>query len=95
MNRPTGNSPVQIQASYSRGALIAAYLYLPATHPRRSVRCEEVGDGMIVDIGEAGRPIGIDISDPAIATRDSINRVLGAWGLPPITDRDLRPLKVA
>ena len=86
---------IGISVSYYHGELVAAYLYLPASHPRRSIRCEEVGDGLIVDIGEDGRPIGIDISDPAIASRDSINRVLGAWGLPPVSERDLRPLKVA
>ena len=95
VTRRTAPDPIQLQASYHRGELVAAYLYLPSRHPRRSVRCEEAGNGLIVDFGEDGQPIGIDISDPASATTDRINSVLLSWGLPPVTDLDLRPLRAA
>lgn len=95
VTRRTAPDPVQLQASYYRGELVAAYLYLPAAHPRRSVRCEDAGDGLIVDIGADGRPIGIDISAPSLATAARINLVLAAWGLPPVPEHDLGPLKAA
>ena len=95
VTRRTAPDPVQLQASYYRGELVAAYLYLPAAHPRQSVRCEDAGDGLIVDIGADGRPIGIDISAPSLATAARINLVLAAWGLPPVPEHDLGPLKAA
>ena len=95
VTRPSGPDPIQLQASFYRGELIAAYLYLPCEHPRRSVRCQEAGHGLIVDIGADGRPIGIDISAPSLATAERINQVLASWGLPQVSERDLRPLKAA
>ncbi|MEY4826915.1 MAG: hypothetical protein RJA12_1227 [Planctomycetota bacterium] len=86
---------IELEASYLRGELIAAYLHLPAAAGVLSARCEEAGPGLVIDFAADGRPIGIEVTSPRLVTVGAINAVLLKLGMPTMSDRDLAPLKVA
>ena len=50
---------------------------------------------MVVDLGRGGKPIGIEITAPALVSQAMFNRVLKQFGLPAAKSADLAPLKVA
>lgn len=84
-----------LEVTYHRGALIAAYLYLPRQSGEKSHRTSKVDPGMIVDFNESGKPIGIEITAPSIVTAKDINSLLKNLGLSEIVATELTPLRAA
>jgi uncharacterized protein YuzE len=71
---------------------MAAYLYLSREAGERSCRTQRVEPGMVVDFGQSGRPIGIEITAPGMVSASEINALLHDLGLGPVAQADLAPL---
>lgn len=84
-----------LEVTFRRGRPIAAYYYLPRRLGQRSYRSVRIEPGMVVDLGRGGKPIGIEITAPALISRAILNRVLKQFGLPAAKPADLAPLKAA
>ncbi len=50
---------------------------------------------MIIDYGEDGKAIGIEITAPTKVTVNDLNRVLASLGATALTADDVAPLKAA
>lgn len=83
-----------VQATYRKGKLFAAYVYLPRKPGDRSKRVEEPLPGLLVDYTADGRPIGIELPSPAAVSISDVERVLRELGFTP-TPEELAPLRAA
>ena len=84
-----------LEVTYRKGRPMAAYLYLPRKDKEKPVRGEKREPGMIVDLTEAGEPIGIEITAPGMITIGDINAVLHDYGISPVSGEELSPLEAA
>ena len=84
-----------LEVTFRHGRPIAAYLYLPRQPEEKSCRTQRVEPGMVIDFGQSGQPLGIEITAPGQVSLADVNRVLDDLGLSPITDDDLSPLLAA
>ena len=84
-----------LEVTFRHGKAIAAYLYLPRETGERSYRTATDEAGMVIDFGQRGNPIGIEITAPTKVTIADLNHVLGKLGLPPMPDSELAPLRAA
>lgn len=84
-----------LEVTFRRGRPLAAYLYLPREPGEKSARTSKLDPGLIVDFGQSGKPIGIELTAPTRVTLAALNRVLADLGLSPLSDADLEPLRAA
>ena len=84
-----------LEITFRKGKPLAAYLYFPRKNRARSVRTENVGEGLLVDYGAGGQPIGLEITAPTLVTLDQINEVLRELKLPLLDPEELAPLQAA
>jgi hypothetical protein len=84
-----------LEVTFRHGRPIAAYLYLPREIGEKSYRTSKAEPGMVVDFGQSGNPIGIEITAPTKITVADLNDVLSKLGLPPMKDSELTPLQAA
>lgn len=84
-----------LEVTFHNGRPIAAYLYLPREIGEKSYRTSKAEPGMVVDFGQSGNPIGIEITAPTKITAADLNDVLSKLGLPPMKDSELAPLQAA
>ena len=84
-----------LEVTFRRGKPIAAYLYLPRESGEKSVRTAKVEAGMVIDFGQKGNPIGIEITAPTKVTITDLYHLLVKLGLPPMQDNALAPLRAA
>ena len=84
-----------LEITFRKGVPFAAYLCFPRKVGSKSVRTEAVGEGLLVDYGSDGHPIGLEITAPTHVTPDQINAVLEDLGLPPMEPNGLTPLQAA
>ena len=84
-----------LEVTFRRGKPIAAYLYLPRESNERSFRTAKAEAGMVIDFGQSGNPIGIEITAPTKVTIADLNHALTKLGLPPMQDNELAPLRAA
>ena len=84
-----------LEVTFRRGKPIAAYLYLPRASNERSFRTAKAEAGMVIDFGQRGNPIGIEITAPTKVTIADLNHALTKLGLPPMQDNELAPLRAA
>ena len=82
-----------LEVTFHAGEPLAAYLYLPRNEGDRSARLKKHGAGLLVDLAEDGRPIGIEIAIPALMTVEAVNQILESYGLNQIDEAELAPLK--
>jgi hypothetical protein len=68
---------------------------LPRQEGDRSVRVEKHGTGLLVDLSDDGRSIGIEIAIPSLVTVEAVNKILEAYGLDRIDEAELAPLRTA
>ena len=83
-----------LEVTYRHGKPLAAYLYLPRDENAKSVRVVQDQSGLLVDLGEDGRPIGIEILSPRETSLHSINEVLGKYALPSLDREEVAPLAI-
>lgn len=84
-----------LEVTFRHGRPIAAYLYLPRGTGEKSYRTSKVEPGMVIDFGQGGNPIGIEITAPTQVTVADLNAVLSKLGLAPLEDSELAPLRAA
>ena len=84
-----------LEVTFRRGKPFAAYYYLPRTPGEKSVRTEKVGAGFLIDYGQSGRPIGIEITAPENINLRLINEIMGRLNLSPAEQADFAPLLAA
>jgi len=84
-----------LEATFRRGRLMAAYLYLPRDPGARSTRTKRFESGLLVDFDEQGRPIGIEITAPNQISAVAVNQLLADLGLSPMPESHLAPLQAA
>ncbi|HLX61729.1 MAG TPA: DUF2283 domain-containing protein [Planctomycetota bacterium] len=72
-----------LEVTYRKGRPLAAYFYLARRRGDRSYRTVPIGDGMLVDYSEDGRPIGIEMTAPAKASLERLNKIMRDLGVPP------------
>lgn len=88
------NAPY-LEVTFRRGRALAAYLYLPRRVGDKASRSEPLDESLVVDRAADGRPIGIEIIDPAAVSLERMNAVLRQLQLPELSASDLAPLHAA
>ncbi len=73
---------------------MAAYLYLPRHEDDKSRRVVKEGAGMLVDLTEDNRPIGVEILSPQQVSLAALNAILEKYALPALELQELAPLAV-
>jgi hypothetical protein len=89
MNQP------YLEVTFRRSKPIAAYLYLPRKSGDRAASSEPLGNDLVIDRTADGRPIGIELLNPAATTGEQLNQVLRGLQLPEIAETELAPLHAA
>lgn len=84
-----------LEITYRKGKVVAAYLYLPRQPREKVKKTAKAAEGILVDYGKGGRPIGIEITAPHQVTRQAIEQVITQLNLPPFADDELKPLLAA
>jgi uncharacterized protein YuzE len=84
-----------LEVTFRHGRPLAAYLYLPRAPGDKSRRAVQVGNGLIVDYTESGKPIGIEITAPQKITVVDLNRILASFNVPALSEADVAPLRAA
>ena len=81
-----------LEITYRNGKAIAAYLYLPRQMGDRSVRTKRLGGGLVIDLADDGRAIGIEVTSPNRATLADLNRALLEANQPELRPDEAAPL---
>ena len=84
-----------LEVTFRKGKPLAAYLYLPRANGPKVASTREHAQGILVDFGEDGEPIGLEITAPAQVSLESINDVLRGLGKSPLNSEDVAPLVAA
>ena len=84
-----------LEVTFRKGKPFAAYFYLSRTPGEKSVGTKKAGAGILIDYGKSGRPIGIEIIDPAKINLHVINEILSKLNLHLAEQQDLAPLTAA
>jgi hypothetical protein len=83
-----------LEITYRQGKPVAAYLYLPRHEDDKSLRVVQEERGILVDLTEGDRPIGIEILSPEHVSLATINGVLAKYALPLLDLQEMAPLAV-
>ena len=86
---------VFLKVTYRHGRPIAAYLHLPRRPGDAADRTERIDDVLLVDRAADGRPIGVEIVDPARFDPVRLFALLESLGQAAIDREELRPLVAA
>jgi len=81
-----------LEVTYRRGQPLVAYLYLPRRDGDRCVRVAREPSGMVVDLAEGDRAIGVEILDPQQVTVKALNATLAKYAQPALDQSELAPL---
>jgi len=84
-----------LEVTFRHGQPLAGYLYLPGSEGAKSSRVKKCGAGLLVDLDENGKPIGIEMAIPSMVTTEAINEILDSYGFGPIDPVELAPLRHA
>jgi len=84
-----------LEVTFRNGKPVAAYLYLPREPGEKSKRTEKAGNGLLIDYGNGGRPIGIEITAPDQISADILNEVLTKLNVRPVEPSEVSPLLAA
>ena len=85
----------QLVVTFVNGEPYVGYFH-PAQVRRETVaRSRRCGSGLVADLAEDGRVLGIEITAPSLVDLETFNRVLGTLGLEPVDERVLAPLHAA
>lgn len=84
-----------LEITFRKGKTVAAYLYLPREPGQKSQRTEKAGNGLLIDYGESGQAIGIEITAPSQISVDVLNEILTKLNLRPIEPSEMSPLLAA
>ncbi|PYQ86913.1 MAG: hypothetical protein DMG03_06470 [Acidobacteria bacterium] len=80
-----------LQVTYRKGKPFSAYLHLSHQTGEKSARTVPSTDGLlVVDYGQNGKAIGIEITAPV-----GLNRLLSELGETPLSEHDYLPVRAA
>lgn len=88
-------TPASLQITYRLGRPLAAYYHLGPSRPGQVERSRELGHGLVADLDEDGRPVGVEITAPTLLTVEAFNAALEGLGLDPVPAAELAPLHAA
>lgn len=86
---------ISLQVTYRKGRPFAAYIYLDRRPGDETVRTEEVTSDLVVDYGEDGRALGIEVITPGAVGVEEIFEVFDRFGLGRPSESELEPLRAA
>ncbi|MEI6635432.1 MAG: hypothetical protein WCJ21_09235 [Planctomycetota bacterium] len=86
---------VFLNVTYRHGRPIAAYFHLPRQPGDTAVQTDRIDDVLLVDRAADGRPIGVEITDPALFDPDRFFVLLESLGQTAVDRDELRPLVAA
>ena len=89
------NGKAYLEVTFRKGEPFAAYFYLPRNPGEKSVRTEKAGAGVVIDYGNSGRPVGIEITAPENISLGAINKILAGLNLHPAEQDGFAPLLAA
>lgn len=84
-----------LEVTYRKGRPIAAYLYFPRELESRAVRTEDAGQGFRIDYDQEGRPLGVEITAPSLATAARLDEIMQRLGQTPLHSGEWAPLQAA
>jgi hypothetical protein len=85
-----------LQVTYRKGKPFSAYLHLSHQTGEKSARTVPSADGLLViDYGQSGSAIGVEITAPSAVPLDRLNRVLADLGETPLSEHDYLPVRAA
>jgi uncharacterized protein YuzE len=85
-----------LQVTYRKGKPFSAYLHLSHQTGEKSARTVPSADGLLViDYGQNGKPIGVEITAPSAVTLERLNGVLASLGEPLLSEHDYLPVRAA
>jgi hypothetical protein len=84
-----------LEITFRRGKPVAAYLFLPRLENDKSWRVAQEDHGLLVDLAQDGRPIGIEILAPTKITLSNINEILTKYSLPLLDSDEVAPLQAS
>jgi uncharacterized protein YuzE len=84
-----------LEVTFRKGEPFAAYYYLPRAPREKSVKTEKAGEGVLIDYGESGNPIGIEITAPRQINLSHLNEILARLQVDPIEQEEIAPLQAA
>ena len=85
-----------LQVTYRKGKPFSAYLHLSHQTGEKSARTVPSADGLlVVDHGQNGKAIGVEITAPSAVPLDRVNRVLADLGETPLSEHDYLPVRAA
>jgi hypothetical protein len=85
-----------LQVTCRKGEPFSAYLHLSHQTGEKSARTVPSGDGLlVVDYGQNGKAIGVEITAPSAVPLDRLNRVLADLGETPLSEHDYLPVRAA
>jgi len=86
---------ISLQVTYRRGEPFAAYIYLDREPGEKVKRTVEVTSDLLVDYGEDGRALGIEVITPEVVEVEEILKVFDNLGLGRPAETELEPLRAA
>jgi len=85
-----------LQVTYRKGKPFSAYLHLSHQTGEKSARTVPSADGLlVVDHGQNGKAIGVEITAPSAVPLDRLNRLLSDLGKTPLSEHDYLPVRAA
>jgi uncharacterized protein YuzE len=85
-----------LQVTYRKGRAFAAYLHLSHPTGEKSAKTSASSDGLlVVDYGDSGRALGVEITAPQAVTLERLNELLADLGEPPMAEQDYKPVRAA
>jgi uncharacterized protein YuzE len=81
-----------LEVTFRKGKIIAAYLYLPRTIGEKVNYTEKISSGVLIDYGDNGRPIGVEITTPQNINMEKINEIFGSLNIETMSEKELAPL---
>ena len=85
-----------LQVTYRKGKPFSAYLHLSHQTGEKSTKTVTSVDGLlVVDYGQNGTAIGVEITAPSAVPLDRLNRVLADLGETRLSEHDYVPLRAA
>ncbi|MBI1760338.1 MAG: DUF2283 domain-containing protein [Acidobacteria bacterium] len=86
-----------LDVTFRKGKVMAAYFYLQRKPGEKSQRTERHGEGILIDYGSDGQPIGIEFlaPDQISAMLQELNQILSQKNIPPVQPNELIPLLAA
>jgi len=83
-----------LEIMYRKGKPLAAYFCLHRRHRTQRVRSRPLGDGLVADYDESGRPVGLEMTSPGTTALSRIKEAPSV--LEESVDNDeVAPLKAA